>query len=169
MFKNGKLFGFINIIDLTVILLLFLGVLGIFLVKTGKFTTSKKMIEKHSPIEFDVILKGVKLSKDDALFKKNEKSFITIRNVPYTALDVVKVIRTPLMTVIPNPKNPSKPLAVENTAEKYAYDFLVTLKDNALITKDGAIIGGNKIKIGLIVSLEGKDYRINGTVTDVRY
>lgn len=169
MFKNGKIFGFINIIDFVIILFVTLGLLGVYLVKSGKFVTSKKMIEKKEQIQFDIALRGVKLSTNSPIFKAGENSFLTIRNVPYTGLEIVKAVKSPVLTVIPNPANPSKPLAVADLAESNAYDFVVTLKDNALITKDGPIIGGNKIKIGLIVSLEGEKYRLNGTVTDVRY
>ena len=48
------------------------------------------------------------------------------------------------------------------------YDVIVTLVDTAKITKDGAVVGGNKIKIGLPITLEGKDYRFNGTVSDLK-
>ena len=47
------------------------------------------------------------------------------------------------------------------------YDITVTLTDTAKITKDGAVVGGNKIKIGLPITLEGKDYKFNGTVSDL--
>ena len=44
------------------------------------------------------------------------------------------------------------------------YDVVVTLTDNAKITKDGAVVGGNKIKIGLPITLEGADYKFTGSV-----
>ena len=36
------------------------------------------------------------------------------------------------------------------------------------ITKDGAVVGGNKIKIGLPIVLEGETYKFGGTLSDVR-
>ena len=44
---------------------------------------------------------------------------------------------------------------------------MVTVQDDAKITKDGAVVGGNKIKIGLPVTLEGKDYKLNGVVSNI--
>jgi hypothetical protein len=102
------------------------------------------------------------------LFKAGNKSFITIRNVPYTSLKIIKVFRSPLQIVLPDPANPSKAVAVTDLAEPYTYNFTVTLKDKAFITNDGPVIGGNKIKIGLIVTLEGSDYRLNGLVSGLR-
>ena len=58
---------------------------------------------------------------------------------------------------------------VEDVSQAFLYDILVTLiVEDAKITKDGAVVGGNKIKIGLPVTLEGPSYRLNGTVSDVR-
>ncbi|MFH0703034.1 MAG: DUF4330 domain-containing protein [bacterium] len=168
MIKNGKLFGHINLIDLSIIFVVLLAVTGLTLVKTGRFTTSAQIIKEKSTIEFDVVIRGQKLSKQSALFKPGEKTFITIRNVPYTALEVVKSEITPWQTVIPNPKDLSKALAVDDPTAPHTYNFFVTLKDKALITNDGPVIGGNKIKIGLVVSLEGFDYRLSGIVSGVR-
>jgi hypothetical protein len=166
--KNGKLFGVVNIIDLAVILFIFVGLTGLILVKSGKFATSAHTIKKQAMIEFDVAIRGLKLSSDEQLFKVGDKTFITIRNVPYTSLDIVKSAMAPWQTVIPDPKNPSRAIAVKDPAETNTYNYTVTLRDKALITDDGAVIGGNKIKTGLLVTLEGFKYRVNGVVTDVR-
>lgn len=168
MIKNGKIFGKINIIDFTIAVILILAVSGIFLVKTGRFTTSSRMIKAESTIQFDVMIRGQKLSKEESLFKAGEKTFITIRNVPYTALEIVKSQMSPWQTVIPNPKNPSEAIAVTDPSAAYTYNFLVTLKDKATVTPDGPVIGGNKIKIGLPVNLEGYNYKLYGVVSDVR-
>ena len=56
---------------------------------------------------------------------------------------------------------------VQTCALPIYYDFLVTVEDDAKITKDGAVVGGNKIKIGLPVTLEGVDYRLNGIVSNI--
>jgi hypothetical protein len=168
MTKRGKFFGIFNIIDLFIIFIMFLGILGLFLVKSGKFKTSSKVIKKEAIIEFDTVIRGQKLSRNENLFNAGEKTFITIRNVPYTSLKIIKAEKTNWQTVIPNPKNPSKAIAVDDPSEKHTYNFLITVEDKALITDDGPVIGGNKIKIGLPVSLEGYNYRVYGVVSDVR-
>ena len=40
--------------------------------------------------------------------------------------------------------------------------------DDAKITKDGPVVGGNKLKIGLPIVLEGFNYRLSGTVANVK-
>lgn len=168
MAKKAKLFGILNVFDLFIIFIIILGALGLYLVKSGKFKTSSGVIKKEAVIEFDTVIRGQKLSNNESLFKAGEKTFITIRNVPYTSLKIVKFEKTNWQTAIPDPKNPSKAIAVNDPSENYTYNFLVTVEDKALITDDGPVIGGNKIKIGLPVSLEGFNYRVYGVVSDVR-
>jgi len=168
MLKDGKVFGKFNIIDTLVVLFVILGALGLFLVKTGKHLTSSQVNQGTKQVQFDVAMRGQKLSTNEALFKAGDQSFITIRNVPYTELTIVKASRTPWQTAIPDPKNPSKAIAVDDPSSPYTYNFLITLKDNAIITPNGPVIGGNKIKIGLPIELEGYNYKLMGIVSDVR-
>lgn len=168
MFKDGKIFGKINITDLIVILFIITGILGFYLVKSGKYITSSKVNLGTKEVEFDVVIRGAKLSKDGKIIREGDESFITVRNVPYTKLTVVKVVRTNWQTPVPDPKNPYRVIAVNDPTAPYTYNYLVTLKDNAVITPEGPVIGGNKIKIGLVTELEGYDYRFNGIISDVR-
>lgn len=168
MFKNGKLFGLVNPIDIGIVFFVLIALIGLFLVKSGKFTTSANMIKKEGRIVFDVVIRGQKLSKNEDVFIKGEKSFISIRNVPYTSLEIINSERSAWQTITPDPKNPSKVIAVTDPTAPYTYNFLVTLKDKATITDDGPVIGGNKIKIGLPITLEGFKYRFSGIVSDVR-
>ena len=88
--------------------------------------------------------------------------------MPYTKLKIVKSQKTSCQTVIPDPENPAKVIAVNDPSCPYTFNYLVTLKDKATITSDGVVVGGNKIKIGLPVLLEGYNYRLNGIVSDIR-
>ena len=93
-----------------------------------------------------------------------DKTFLTIRNVPYTELDVIDVKSQSRKILAPN----SKTVLVTDPSQPSLFDAIITITDNAKITKDGAVVGGNKIKMGLPVTLEGKTYRFNGTISDVK-
>ncbi|HBG49697.1 MAG TPA: hypothetical protein DDW90_09395 [Cyanobacteria bacterium UBA9971] len=166
--ENGKIFGKINIIDLLVVIFVLAGVLGLYLVKSGKFLTSSKVNQGTKALQFDVMMRGIKLSKDSNVLKEGEKSFITIRNVPYTKLEIVKVVKTFWQTPMPNPKDLTQSIAATDPTTPYTFNFLITLKDNAIITPEGPVIGGNKIKIGLPIELEGYNYKFGGIVSDVK-
>ncbi len=159
-----NIFGKFNIVDIIIILgviiALFVGVLT-----TKHFRqTADKQIEATSPITFQVFLRGVTVTGEEFPIKEADKTFITIRNVPYTELDVVEVSSEPRQTFSPVSKN----VLVPDPAQPAIFDAIVTITDTAKITKDGAVVGGNKIKMGLPVTLEGKKYKFNGTISDVR-
>ena len=129
--------------------------------------TSDKQIEATSKIIFKVFMRGVTFSGDEIPIKKGDKTFISIRNVPYSDLDVVDVNADRRKIVIPTPSG-QKVLTVIDESQPDLYDVVITLTDTAKITKDGAVVGGNKIKMGLPITLEGKDYKFTGSVSDLK-
>lgn len=145
-------------------------IVGFFTFKNFR-QTADKQIETTSPIVFDVYLRGITLTSGKNPVRAGEKTFISIRNVPYSDLEIVNVRserRQVILPMITNVKSRSKDvLVMDDISQPYVYDISVTLTDTAKITKDGAVVGGNKIKIGLPITLEGKDYKFNGTVADI--
>lgn len=141
-------------------------VVGFFTYKNFRQTASKQ-IEATSKISFQVFVRGITLTGNDIPLKAKEKTFISIRNVPYSDLDIVAVKADRKKVVLPI-LNSKKVMVVEDVSQANMYDITVTLTDTAKITKDGAVVGGNKIKMGLPITLEGKDYKFNGTVSDLK-
>lgn len=129
--------------------------------------TAAKQIEATSKISFQVYIRGVTLTGNEIPLRSQEKTFISIRNVPYSDLDIVDVKADRKKIVLPI-LNSKKVMVVEDPSQANVYDLVVTLSDVAKITKDGAVVGGNKIKMGLPITLEGKDYKFNGTVSDLK-
>lgn len=151
------------IIILGVIIALFVG----FLTFKNFRQTAAKQIEATSQISFQVFIRGITYTGNDLPIKSGDKTFISIRNVPYSDLDIVNVKADRRKVVLPTLK-PNKVMVVDDVSQANMYDILVTLTDTAKITKDGAVVGGNKIKMGLPITLEGKDYKFTGTVSDIR-
>ena len=141
-------------------------IVGFFTFKNFR-QTADKQIEATSKISFQVFIRGVTLTGTDIPIKPDEKTFISIRNVPYSDLDVLNVKAERKKVVLPTVSN-KKYLIVEDVSQANMYDITVTLTDTAKITKDGAVVGGNKIKMGLPITLEGKDYKFTGTVSDLK-
>lgn len=155
-----------NLLDIILILAVVFAIGGFAAVKFGKHQTAGDIIEAKAPIEFDATFLAQPISAKETLFKKGDSAFITIRNVPYTELEITNFSFTPWkLAVYDTTKNV---FAVNDPSRENVYNINVTLKDDAIITKDGAVIGGNKIKIGLPITIEGFKYRLNGTVSDVR-
>ena len=159
-----NIFGKFNIVDIIIVLGVIVALaVGVFTTKHFR-QTADKQIEATSPITFQVFLRGVTVTGEDFPIKADDKTFITIRNVPYTELAVVDVTSQPRQTFAPASIN----VLVPDPAQPSLFDAIVTITDTAKITKDGAVVGGNKIKMGLPVTLEGEKYKFNGTISDVR-
>ena len=155
-----------KIVDIIIIVGLLLAMfVGILTAKNFR-ATAEKQVESKSNIEFDVFLRSVTLSSGECPIKVGDKTFISIRNVPYSDLDVVGVKFQPKVIVVPS-KSPKGYLLVNDASQVDTYDITVRVKDVANITKDGAVVGGNKIKIGMPITLEGKVYKISGSVSDI--
>ena len=160
--KKLKIFDYVILAVIVAVLLI--GVLAYL----GKNKFSKTPVEAEKKIAFQVMLKSVSVTDSKMPFEIGDESFITIRNVPYTKLKIIDRAFQPKQTMIPT-NNPKQPFIVTtDLAQPYQYDFVVTLIDDAKITKDGAVVGGNKIKIGLPIVLEGFNYRIGGTISNVQ-
>ena len=134
--------------------------------------TADKQIEATSQISFDVYIRGITYTGSKLPMANGDKTFISIRNVPYSDLDITSVksdrrkIALPRIGTGVDAKKSF--ILVDDPASNNLYDITVTLKDTAKITKDGAVVGGNKVKIGLPITLEGKDYKFNGTVSSIQ-
>ena len=46
--------------------------------------------------------------------------------------------------------------------------MLIALDGNAQVTDDGPVLGQSKVKVGMLVQLQGLTYDFNATVIDVR-
>lgn len=145
-------------------------IVGFFTFKNFR-QTADKQIEATSKISFDVFIRGITFTGDEIPLAKGDKTFISIRNVPYSDLEIVNVKAERRKVAVPGlGKKEAKygVVIIEDPSMKDVYDIMVTLTDTAKITKDGAVVGGNKVKIGLPITLEGKDYKFNGAVSDVQ-
>ena len=163
MLKNLKLRKVDIIIILSIVLILFMGVLiGL---KLNKF--SKSPVKADVKIALQVFIRNAVLTQAKNPIVKNTQSYVTIRNVPYSKLTVIDSIAIRKSVVIPVPSQGKPASVVDDISLPFQYDIVVTLTDKAKLTDDGYVAGGNKIKIGTPIVLEGFNYRLNGIISAV--
>lgn len=167
MAKFTEIVKKIKIVDFIIIAFCIVALCVGFYTYKGFRQTADKQIEATSKIIFTVYMRGVTFSGAEIPIKKGDKTFISIRNVPYSDLDIVNVNADRRKIVIPTPTG-QKVLTVTDESQPDLYDVVVTLTDTAKITKDGAVVGGNKIKMGLPITLEGANYKYTGSVSDLQ-
>lgn len=165
MEKFLKLFKKLRPLDIIIIVIILAAMFVGMLTFLGKRATSSAQIEASTKVDIEVYFKNVVVTSNNSPFETGAETFITIRNVPYTKLKIVNVNYDRKKVILPTVNNNYQ--VVDDLTAPFSYDFLVTVEDDAKITKDGAVVGGNKIKIGLPVTLEGVDYRLNGVVSNI--
>ena len=158
IFKKLKLTDYLIIF--AVIVLVTIGTLAVF----KKKSFANLPVEKETTIQFDVFFRGVTISTPESPFKIGDDAFITIRNVPYTKLKIVDMDAQPRMTLINTPKGPAP---VIDISMPNLFDMIVKLEHKAKLTSDGCVAGGNKIKMGIPVVIEGEKYKYQGTISNV--
>ena len=161
-FKNLKPF------DYLIILIVLFGIMTAGLTLTHKRQTSSNQIETTTNIEMEVYLRGVNSTSSEPIFKPNDETFITIRNVPYTKLKIKEVKFDKKKALIPSLNSKKPYIIVDDETVSHQFDYLVKVTDDAKITKDGdAVVGGNKVKIGIPITLEGSKYKLNGVISNI--
>lgn len=167
MDKLKELIKKIRLVDFIIVACVIIALCVGFVTYKGYRQTASKQIEATSNIVFKVYLRGVTFSGKDIPIKKGDKTFISIRNVPYSDLEIVDVKADRRKIVLQTLSSKTVVIVVEDESMPDLYDVVVTLTDKAKITKDGAVVGGNKVKLGLPITLEGADYKFTGSVSDI--
>jgi hypothetical protein len=163
--QSGQVFGKINVIDFCSLALAALLTLGLIAAQSGWHQTSGQMIQGEGEIQYTVLIRNLKTLQPD-LFQAGKKLSITIRNQPRGEVEIVSVKSTPRRTSFMGPNGQLK--TVEDPADPNGYDYLITLRDHALFGHEGYVTEGIKVKIGLSIEVEGKNYRVPGAIVDVR-
>lgn len=163
--QSGKLFGKINVIDFFSLALVVLIALGVIAVQSGWHQTSGQMIQGEGDIQYTILIRNLKTLQSD-LFQPGKKLSITIRNQPRGEVEIVNVKATPRRMSFMGPNG--KLQTLEDPADPYGYDYLITLRDHAMFSHEGYVTEGIKVKIGLSIEVEGKNYRVPGAIVDVR-
>ena len=158
---SGRLLGKFNVIDAGIGALLLLATLGIIAVQSGWHQTSGQMIEGEADIEYTVFMRNIKTLNPN-LFEPGKTLSMTIRNQPRGAVEIVRVQHAPKKALLANGQ------VVDDKADPYGYDYLLTVKDHATITSDGYVTAGVKVKVGMNIEVEGFNYRLPAYIVDIK-
>lgn len=167
--SKGRLLGKVSILDVGAALVILLVIVGIFFFP-GTTGSVAQIGTATKPVEVDLIVRGLSVRDPDALlqqFAEQKTTNIIIRNQPYGQVDIKSVNRLPSMLAIPQPDGSVKELP-DPRSNSFSTDMTMTLVGKGQITKDGPVLGNNKIKIGTPVELEGMDYNFRASVIEVR-
>lgn len=161
---GGRIGGRFNLIDGLIVAGVVVGGLGVAFAKAGR-TAIAPVVERSGPAEVDLLIRAS--MSDLTMFKPGEQTFVTVRNQPYDKVDIVKASARRALMAVPTKDGQAFRLA-EDPSAPYASEVLLTLRDVGQVTADGVVWGGQKLKVGVPIEVEGFKYRLRGSVLDVR-
>lgn len=169
--SKGRLFGKVSLLDIGAGLIILMVVAGLFLLPGGSGSSVAQIGSTTKPVEVDVIVRGLTVSNPKAFveaLQQEKKTNIIIRNQPAGELEILGVKSLPRSVAVPQPDGSVKPLPDPRPELEYTVDMMVTMRGNAQVLQDGAVLGGSKVKVGTPLELEGQTYRFNAPVVGVR-
>ena len=158
MFKNGKLFNKINIIDLCVVLVIVLLIVGA-VVKFGKFN-SKTEEASQSTMEYRFAVNNIRdytvdaFVVGDSVYDSQSGAYIgKITNIEKNEAKTYEAISTGEVIDVKNP---------------YKFDILLTIEAPITVEKDAYYINNTiELKVNSAKTIETKYVKTSGIVYDI--
>jgi hypothetical protein len=157
-------FGHLTAIDKGLLLLVGLVLAGVLAVQAGWHRSSSQAILGETAVEFTVITTNTR-TKDPTMLKAGDTTHLTVRNQPRGNVAIVDVAHKPHQLVVTTAAGEVR--LVDDPSLAYSVDYEITLSDHAVITADGYVANGVKLKVGLPIELEGPNYRIPAAIVAV--
>jgi Domain of unknown function (DUF4330) len=165
--SQGRLFGKVSILDIGAALIILLVLIGIFVFPGARGGIAQGVVDTK-PVEIEVVIR-VAAQNVNKLLKPGDKTSVIIRNQPFGEIKVKSVQELPDSVTIPMDNGTVKFAPDPRPEAGLSKNLVVVLEGNAQITKNGPVLGNNKIKIGTPIELEGFDYNFtNLNVRDMR-
>jgi hypothetical protein len=164
--KAGRLLGKWSLIDIGTLGVLFMVAVGIIGVQSGWVKTSSQVVKGETDIEYTILIRNLKTLQPN-LFQVGKTLSITIRNQPRGQVTIVAVSASPKKIILPNAQDGTYHI-IEDPIDRFGYDYVIRLKDHAVVTPDGYVTEGIKVKIGLPIEIEGYHYRVGGIIAEVK-
>lgn len=169
--SKGRLFGKISILDLGAGLVILLVFIGIFIVPGPSGSIAQVGNSNTDKIELNLLVKGLSIKNPEALmteFNNKAKTNIIIRNQPSGELTIESAEKLPNHVVAPQPDGSVKALLDPRPEVNYSLDMILRMVGDGQMSDDGAIIANQKIKMGTVIELDGKNYNFRGSVIEVK-
>jgi hypothetical protein len=164
--RQGRLWGRISVIDLAALGTVAAVLVGLVVVPgTGG---SLAQVGGTQPVEVEVMVRGLSVTRPEALIKAGDKASFIIRNQPAGEVTLKQVVLVPRQFGVPQPDGSVRYLPDTRLQETVSRDFILTLAGRGQVIDGAIVVANNKIKVGVPVELEGPQYTMRGSVMDMR-
>lgn len=168
--QKGRLFGKVNILDLGAIAVIVLVLIGIFVVPGPSGSIAQVGTTAEDKIEVDLLVRGLSVKNPEALiseFNNQAEVNIIVRNEPAGKLKIQSAEHLVNHVIVPQPDGTVKSLPDPRPEVEFSTDMILIMIGKGQITDDGIVLANQKVKIGTVFELDGKNYNFRGSVIDV--
>lgn len=163
--NQGKLFGRINIIDLSLFVILTGIVAGLLWSFLGQSPLEQKILARGQA-EVVVAIRGARIL-DPSILNEDEKVFLTIRNQRYEAVKVTSIKHWQRKALFLG-KN-DQPVVVDDPTSPEIRDIDLTFVHAAEKTAEGIQMDGHHLKVGNTVEFDAFGYNMRGSIMNVSF
>lgn len=164
--SQGRLFGKFSILDVGAAIVILLVVFGIFLFP-GK-SGSVAQMGARQPVEVDVVVKGLNASDPRSFMKAGSKTNIIVRKQPSGTATLSAVKYLPRTVAVPQPDGSLKVQNDPRPELGLMTDMLLTLSSDAQVVDGTPVLGGEKVKVGTLLEIDGPTYNFGTSVIAIR-
>ena len=168
--SKGRLLGKISILDLGAALVILLVFIGIFIIPGPSGSIAQVGGEKAEKIEVEVLVRGLTIKDPQALlqqFNNKTNANIIIRNQPSGQVEIQSAKQLINHVAVPQPDGTVKALPDPRPEVAFSTDMIIMMVGEGQVTNDGAVMANQKLKMGTIIEVDGKNYNFRGIVIDV--
>jgi hypothetical protein len=163
--SQGRLFGKVSILDVGAALVILLVVLGIF-VYPGP--TGAGAQGARQPVEVDVVVRGLTATNPKGFIKVGENTNILVRKQPSGSVKLKEMRFLPRTVATPQPDGTLKVFPDPRPELAFTTDMLLTLANEVPVVEGTPVLGGEKVKVGTTIELDGPTYNFGTTVVAIR-
>lgn len=165
--SQGRLFGKFSILDIGAAFVILMVVFGIFLFP-GTSGTAVVGQQKPQLVEVDVVVRGLSASDPRSFIKEGSKMNIIVRKQPSGEATLKSVKFLPRNMAVTQPDGSLKVLPDPRPESALTNDMTLTLVSNAQVVQGTPVLGGEKVKIGTPLELDGPLYNFASSVIAIR-
>ncbi|MBD1846420.1 DUF4330 domain-containing protein [Cyanobacteria bacterium FACHB-63] len=163
--SQGRLFGKVSILDVGAAIVLLLVVFGIFIFPGASGSVAQGA---RQPVEVDVMVRGLGASDPKSFVKAGDTTSILVRKQPSGTATLKQIRFLPRTVATPQPDGTLKVFPDPRPELALTTDMLLTLTNEVPVVDGTPVLGGEKVKVGTLIELDGPTYNFASSVVAIR-
>lgn len=164
--SQGRLFGKVSILDVGAALVILLVFFGIF-VFPG-ISGAGAQIGTRQPVEVDVVVRGLLATNPKNFIKPGDMTNILVRKQPSGSVKLKEMKFLPRTVASPQPDGTLKVFPDPRPELALTNDMMLTLASDVQVVEGTPVLGGEKVKVGTTIELDGPTFNFASSVVAIR-